>query len=285
MKIIPIILIFFLFARCGSNGECCECTDCPDDNKGNLKLIRSWNLYEGMKKAEKTEVYFYHSEIAPFHYPVYGDTSYHDLPEGEYNILAFTSSDLLFYQGMDSYLTAEAFLPEFKQDSITMIREVPVICSGNLKIDISGKIKDAVIELRPAFKIINLTIEVVGDVNPGDLISCEGYLSGVQTSFKLCTDLPVNFCLPVKFETFRKKDNIFFKSLRIFGFMDDVFPAFNLKLLVGENLIEKEVTIDEYIDFRSSPIQNVKIKVSVNNLSADVVIEDWQPGVEGNIVF
>lgn len=289
MKILFILIGICLFVRCSSDG-CCECGDCTDGTgKGNFRLIREWKTWQGLIPLEETEIYFYHTEKAPFHYPVFQDTSYHNLPVGEYHILTCNRDALLLFQGMDNHLTAEAVLPELIEDSIQMIPEAPVLFSGNLKIDVSGKLTTAKIELKPAIKILNLKIEIIGNVPFDSLVSCEGYLTGVQTSLRLCTNLPVSFFAPVSFVTQRGKDNNFYKSIYLFGLNGDIgnHLSIRLKYQNGDEIkVEKDVT--GIITFEDSPIENYTVRIvqtGIDITAEDVIIEKWQPGINDEIVL
>lgn len=288
MKIISIVIGICLFVRCGSGG-CCECGDCPDEpDNGNFRLLREWKTWQGLTPPEETEVYFYHYEKAPFHYAVLQDVSYHDLPEGEYHILACNRNDLLNFQGMDSYLTAEAVLPELIADSIRMIPEVPALFIGNLKVNVTGKFTTAKIELKPAFKILNLKIEIVGNVPSDELISCEGYLTGVQTSLRLCTDQFASFYAPVSFGAKKGEDDNFYKSIYLFGLNKEISNRLSIRIKYKSgDEIRADADVTGIITFKNSPIENYTIRIITGGLDIGdyIEIEEWQPGVNGDIVL
>lgn len=283
---IYVLLSGFSFSACSD--FCCDCdNNSHNTGTGNFRLVRDWGgLWQGMEKPEISDVYFYHPTQAPRLETVYYDTTYFNITVGKYHVLTVNSSAAGMLTGMEDYTTAQIVLPLEVTDSNIITCEAPFYTSDHVITAInSDGVTECTVTPLPGNKIINFQFKIN---SPVVITSCRAKLDGVQTSKMLYVNSPVYAYALLPFETQKTNKNDFYKSVSILGLAPGTVPLLTV-LIECDNGISEETVIDltDKINFQSSPVQNctIKINISANDIQTDVVITDWEPGIDGNIEF
>ena len=283
---ICVLLSSFSFPACSD--FCCNC-DSNNLNKGtgNFRLIWDWGgLWQGMEKPEISDVYFYHPTQAPRLETVYSDTTYFHIPAGKYHLLAINSSAADMLTGMEDYTTAQIVLPLEVTDSNIITCDAPFYVSDQVITTVNNDgVTECILTPVPGNRVINFLFKIN---SPITVLSCGATLDGVQTSKMLYVKSPVIAYALLPFEAMRTYNNDFNKTISILG----LAPVASTLLTVQiecDNGISEQTVIDltDKINFQSSPVQNctISINMNANDIQTEVVITDWQPGIDGNIEF
>lgn len=279
------VCLFSCISLTGCSDQCCDCESNQSSADRNFRLIRKWQLFEGIEKNIETEICFFHSDLAPVHKLVTTDTSYHKLPFGNYHILCMTSGD--YYTGLDNYYTAQIVLPLSYRDSVLTTVEAPVMYCGSVVDKINGVSDSSEVLLVPAIKIINFRFIIR---SPFSVLSCHAELSGVQTSAMLYVKQNSTTDALLPFEAKDRGNNIFGKSISILGLSCSTTQSLAVGITYADGK-KQQTTVDltDRFNFESSPIQNCTIVIDIDSAGVEevtsITIEDWQAGTDDDIIL
>lgn len=277
------VCLFSCISLTGCSDQCCDCESNQSSADRNFRLIRKWQLFEGIEKNIETEICFFHSDLAPVHKLVTTDTSYHKLSNGDYHILCMTAGD--YYTGLDNYYTAQVVLPLSLRDSILTTVEAPIIYRGSEVVKINGMSDSSIISLTPAIKIINFRFIIR---SPFSVLSCHAELSGVETSAMLYVKQNSTTFALLPFEAKDRGNNIFGKSISILGLSGSTTHSLEVGLTYADGK-KQQTTVDltDRFNFEASPIQNCTIVIDIDSAGVEevtsITIENWQAGTDDDI--
>lgn len=267
----------------GCNDYCCDCDNNNMAQSGNFRIIRDWGGLANMEKPDGLDVYFYHPALAPRHETVYTDTTYFDLPAGNYHILATSTTGAATYTGLDNYFTAQIVLPVEVKDSNAITVEAPASLLAGVTTTINERQNECTIIPVSLNKIINFTFNIHSPLRMSD---CRAALGGVQTSVMLYTSQPVYAAALLPFVAKEIKENTFYKSLSTLGLAKGNANLLTIQL-TDSNGINKETVLDltDTISFETSHIQNCIIEITMNadTIQSSVTVKDFEPGTDGEI--
>lgn len=281
-KTILYICVCLAVFLCGCNDLCRDCDS--DMRKGNFRLIQDWTrLWSGMEKPGELDVYFFHPDFAPKYDRTFADTTYYDLPAGEYNIVAVNNAGKESYTGMDNYFTAQVTLPVRVTDSVVITGEAPLCLSAHNVTTVRGAGSECTITPAPLIKVIHFSFKIRASAG---VTSVRASLRGVQTSAMLCTNEEVYGDATLPFIPERKEGNDFYKPVSLLGFAPGTVNLLTVYITCRNGATLETVTdLSGRFNFQDSPVQSCTLTYDLDSTQPypDIKIESWQPGTNGNI--
>ncbi len=287
MKITTYLYLALLsaFSLTGCNNVCQECDENSFHNVGNLSLITDWSeLWRGIKKPQKLDVYFYSPYQELQYFEITKDTTTLTVNTDEYDILAI--NDMTNITEIGSYHSARISLPRTKVNEKFITTQAPCILRALARASVNmQETSECFLVPVPLIFIINFRFIIKPDSSFGAIKECQAVLNGVITSLLLSGEKEKeSLTASLPFTAIKNNTGYFDAKISVLGLSGE-----NLEISALCENGEKKINIDlsGLFDFSSSPVQNCIIQVNFSTNQSvtveNISIEDWAQGEEDNI--
>lgn len=276
----------------------CKKEEHPNQAEGFINYTLKWDqALKGCKTPETLRYCFYPAEKGAM-IQIEGNSEgvYFKLPPDKYRLLIFNcDAENIQFRKMDSYETAEAFIPETKAANSVIQGKTPLygVTVDNLEVE-AGEGKSNKLEFTPVplVREISLNIKVGGIEH---IEACTGALSGAPASFSLSKHVIIpEKTTTVNFETTSSAEGVK-ASIMILGTApkagEDPPPISTHEVKLDFTLTDgssTSATIDlgESIGNTEGPSINVDVSVTVKkDITFSVKINSWEVSAGDSMVI
>ena len=287
-----ILMIVTCFIKCSAKD------DPEQPSYGFIGYSLKWeDILNGYESPKKVRYCFYPMDKGAM-IQIEGDANglNFTLPPDKYRLLVFNcDADNIGFRNMETYETAEAFIPETKATRTTVAKRIPLygIAVDELEVEANEGTNN-----KREFNMASLIREVTLDVKVEGMEyikECRGELSGVPSAFNLCRqEIVPDKTTTVNFETTTSAEGVNTKVL-ILGTAPkkgDTPPALPTNEVKLDFTLKDGSTISSTLDLGNSigetESNNVNVDVSVTvekEASFSVTINNWEVSAGDNMVI